>query len=379
MKLIRSVLFAIILAAVFFYVTTYRHQDFHPANWLSHPQHVEIIEASSGESLDPEEQNNINVYRKNIASVVNITSRVMTFDFFYGSVPQEGQGSGFVIDKEGHILTNYHVIENAHDVWVTLHNRKKLRATIVGTDKAHDLAIVQVKGADLQPMTLGDSTKLQVGQKVYAIGNPFGLAGTLTRGIVSSIRQVQEPDGMVIDEAIQTDAAINPGNSGGPLLNWHGEVIGINTMIASNVGQSAGIGFAIPINTAKAVLNDLVTLGRVRRPALGIRTLPIDSELASEMSLPADYGLLIVQAVPGSAADRAGLRGGTDRAYLGNMPIMIGGDLIVAIDGDKIESQQDLAQVMNKHRAGDTIKVTLYRGKKKLEVDVVLAEARDQV
>jgi S1-C subfamily serine protease len=379
MKLIRSVLFAIILAAVFFYFTTYRHQDFHPANWLSHPQHVEIIEASSGESLDPEEQNNINVYRKNIASVVNITSRVMTFDFFYGSVPQEGQGSGFVIDKEGHILTNYHVIENAHDVWVTLHNRKKLRATIVGTDKAHDLAIVQVKGADLQPMTLGDSTKLQVGQKVYAIGNPFGLAGTLTRGIVSSIRQVQEPDGMVIDEAIQTDAAINPGNSGGPLLNWHGEVIGINTMIASNVGQSAGIGFAIPINTAKAVLNDLVTLGRVRRPALGIRTLPIDSELASEMSLPADYGLLIVQAVPGSAADRAGLRGGTDRAYLGNMPIMIGGDLIVAIDGDKIESQQDLAQVMNKHRAGDTIKVTLYRGKKKLEVDVVLAEARDQV
>ncbi len=379
MKLIRSVLFAIILAAVFFYVTTYRHQDFHPANWLSHPQHVEIIEASSGESLDPEEQNNINVYRKNIASVVNITSRVMTFDFFYGSVPQEGQGSGFVIDKEGHILTNYHVIENAHDVWVTLHNRKKLRATIVGTDKAHDLAIVQVKGADLQPMTLGDSTKLQVGQKVYAIGNPFGLAGTLTRGIVSSIRQVQEPDGMVIDEAIQTDAAINPGNSGGPLLNWHGEVIGINTMIASNVGQSAGIGFAIPINTAKAVLNDLVTLGRVRRPALGIRTLPIDSELASEMSLPADYGLLIVQAGPGSAADRAGLRGGTDRAYLGNMPIMIGGDLIVAIDGDKIESQQDLAQVMNKHRAGDTIKVTLYRGKKKLEVDVVLAEARDQV
>jgi S1-C subfamily serine protease len=368
-----------VLASAFFYFTTYRHQDFHPANWLSHPQHVEIIEASSGESLDPEEQNNINVYRKNIASVVNITSRVMTFDFFYGSVPQEGQGSGFVIDKEGHILTNYHVIENAHDVWVTLHNRKKLRATIVGTDKAHDLAIVQVKGADLQPMTLGDSTKLQVGQKVYAIGNPFGLAGTLTRGIVSSIRQVQEPDGMVIDEAIQTDAAINPGNSGGPLLNWHGEVIGINTMIASNVGQSAGIGFAIPINTAKAVLNDLVTLGRVRRPALGIRTLPIDSELASEMSLPADYGLLIVQAVPGSAADRAGLRGGTDRAYLGNMPIMIGGDLIVAIDGDKIESQQDLAQVMNKHRAGDTIKVTLYRGKKKLEVDVVLAEARDQV
>ncbi len=260
-----------------------------------------------------------------------------------------------------------------------MHDRKKYRATIVGTDQAHDLAVVQIKATDLRPMTLGDSTNLQVGQKVYAIGNPFGLAGTLTRGIVSSIRQVQEPDGMVIDEAIQTDAAINPGNSGGPLLNWHGEVIGINTMIASNVGQSAGIGFAIPINTAKAVLNDLVTLGRVRRPALGVRTIPIDPELANELGLASDYGLLIVQAVPGGAADRAGLHGGTERAYLGNTPIMIGGDLIVEIDGGKIETQQDLAQVMNKHRAGDTIKITIYRSKKKLELSVVLGETREQV
>jgi S1-C subfamily serine protease len=196
---------------------------------------------------------------------------------------------------------------------------------------------------------------------------------------VSSIRQVQEPDGMVIEEAIQTDAAINPGNSGGPLLNWHGEVIGINTMIASSVGQSAGIGFAIPINTAKAVLNDLVTLGRVRRPALGVRTIPIDPELAQEMGLAADYGLLIVQAVQGGAADRAGLRGGSERAYLGNTPIMVGGDLIVAVDGDRIETQQNLAQVMNKHRAGDTVTVTIYRGKKKMDVSVTLGESREQV
>jgi len=377
-KFLRPFLLALILAAAFFYFTTYRHGRLHPANWISHPQQVEIIEAAS-ESLDSEEQNNIAVYRKNIGAVVNITSRAMTFDFFYGLVPQEGQGSGFVIDNKGHILTNYHVIADAREVWVTLHNRKKYRATIVGTDRAHDLAIVQIKATDLQPMTLGDSTNLQVGQKVYAIGNPFGLSGTLTRGIVSSIRQVQEPDGMVIEEAIQTDAAINPGNSGGPLLNWHGEVIGINTMIASSVGQSAGIGFAIPINTAKAVLNDLVTLGRVRRPALGIRTIPIDPELAQEMSLAADYGLLIVQAVQGGAADRAGLRGGSERAYLGNTPIMVGGDLIVAVDGEKIESQQTLAQVMNKHRAGDTVTVTIYRGKKKMEVSVTLAEAREQV
>ena len=379
MRFLRSLVFAIVLASAFFYFSTYRNGHLHPANWISNPQHVEITEAAGGETLDAEEQNNINVYRKNIGAVVNITSRVMTFDFFYGLVPQEGQGSGFVIDKEGHILTNHHVIADAREVWVTLHNRKKYKATIVGTDRAHDLAVIQIKAPDLQPMTLGDSTNLQVGQKVYAIGNPFGLAGTLTRGIVSSIRQVQEPDGMVIEEAIQTDAAINPGNSGGPLLNWHGEVIGINTMIASSVGQSAGIGFAIPINTAKAVLNDLVTLGRVRRPALGVRTIPIDPEIAEELSLAADYGLLIVQAVPGGSADRAGLRGGSERAYLGNIPIMIGGDLIVAIDGEKIESQQTLAQIMNKHRAGDTVKVTIFRGKKQMEVSVVLGEARDQV
>jgi S1-C subfamily serine protease len=379
MRFLRSFIIAIVLVCAFFYFTTYRHGRLQTDNWITPPQRADVIEAASGESLDSEEQNNISVYRKNIGAVVNITSRVMTFDFFYGLVPQEGQGSGFVIDKEGHILTNYHVIADARQVEVTLHNRKKYKATIVGTDKPHDLAIVQIKAPDLQPLVLGDSTNLQVGQKVYAIGNPFGLAGTLTRGIVSSIRQVQEPDGLVIDEAIQTDAAINPGNSGGPLLNWHGEVIGINTMIASNVGQSAGIGFAIPINTAKAVVNDLVTLGRVRRPALGVRTIPIDPEVASELGLAADYGLLIVQAVAGGSADRAGLHGGSERAYLGNTPIMIGGDLIIAIDGERVDSQQGLAQAMNRHRAGDTVKVTIFRGKRKMEVPVILGEARDQV
>ena len=379
MRMLRPVAVAVVFVAAFFYFTTYRNGGLYPAKWLGQPHKVEITEAAGGESLDPEEQNNIDVYRKNIGAVVNITSRAMAFDFFYGLVPQEGQGSGFVIDKDGHILTNYHVIADAREIWVTLHNRKKYRAAIIGTDRGHDLAVVQIKAPDLQPMVLGDSTNLQVGQKVYAIGNPFGLSGTLTRGIVSSIRQVQEPDGLVIDEAIQTDAAINPGNSGGPLLNWHGEVIGINTMIASSVGQSAGIGFAIPVNTAKAVLNDLVTLGRVRRPALGVRTIPIDSGLASEMGLAEDYGLLVVQVVPGGAADRAGLRGGTERAYLGNIPIMIGGDLIVAVDDQKIESQQSLAQVMNRHRAGDTVRVTIYRGKKKMDVQVTLGEARDQV
>jgi S1-C subfamily serine protease len=383
MKLLRPIALGVLLAAAFFYFTTYRSNSKRSLDSTAHPgpvsvRPVNITEAASEAPLDPEERNNINVYRKNIQAVVNVTSRAMTFDFFYGLVPQEGQGSGFIIDKDGHILTNYHVIAEAQRLEVTLHNRKKYRATVVGTDRSHDLAVIQIKAPGLSPLTLGDSRNLEVGQKVYAIGNPFGLSGTMTRGIVSSIRSVQEPDGVTIDEAIQTDAAINPGNSGGPLLNWHGEVIGINTMIASNVGQSAGIGFAIPINTAKAVLNDLVTFGRVRRPVLGVRTIPIGPALADQMGLAADYGLLISEITPGSAAARAGLRGGTERAFLGNTPIMLGGDLIVAVNGQRVENQQDLAQIMNNHRAGDTVRVTFYRGKKKMEVNVVLGEAREQ-
>src|SRR5437660_1762189 len=379
MKLLRPLLLAVVLAGAFFYFTTYHRSQTHTTNWFGRPSKLEITEAAGGETPDQEEQNNISVYRKNIGSVVNITSKAVAFDFFYGLVPQEGQGSGFIIDKEGHILTNYHVIADARQVEVTMHNRKKFRATVVGTDPTHDLAVIKIDAPNLTPAVLGDSRNLQVGQKVYAIGNPFGLAGTMTRGIVSSIRPVKEPNGATIDEAIQTDASINPGNSGGPLINWHGEVIGINTMILSSVSQSAGIGFAIPINTAKAVLNDLMTLGRVRRPALGVRISPISADLADEIGLPADYGLLIVKVSPGGSADQAGLHGGTERAYLGNIPIMLGGDLIVAIDGQKVQDEQDLSQTMNNHRAGDTVKVTIYRNKKKIDVNVALGEAREQV
>jgi S1-C subfamily serine protease len=377
MKLLRPIAIAALLVGAFFYYTTYRSATLRTTS--SPPERIEVIQADSTEPLDGEEQTNISVYRKNIGSVVNVTSKAVAFDFFYGLVPQEGQGSGFIIDKDGHVLTNYHVIADARTVEVTLHNRKKYRATVVGSDRSHDLAIIQIKAPDLQAMTLGDSRNLQVGQKVYAIGNPFGLSGTLTSGIVSSIRSVQEPDGVTIDEAIQTDAAINPGNSGGPLLNSHGEVIGINTMIASSVGQNAGIGFAIPVNTAKAVLNDLLTLGRVRRPALGVVTLPISPDIADELGLAADSGLLIIRVVPGGAAERAGLRGGSERAYLGNMPIMVGGDLIVAIDGQEVQDQQELSRIMNSHRAGDTVKVTIYRAKRKVDIEVTLGEARQQV
>ncbi|MFB3915113.1 MAG: S1C family serine protease [Terriglobales bacterium] len=379
MRIVRPLLIAILFAVAFVYFTTYRHRSMNPIEWIRTSK-VEITEAApNSQALDPEEQINIAVYKKAIPSVVNITSTAVSFNFFYGLMPQKGQGTGFILDREGHILTNYHVVENARLVEVTLANRKKYRAQVIGQDQRHDLAIVKINAPNLTPAVLGDSRALLVGQRVFAIGNPFGLNGTMTKGIVSSIRSVQTPEGIPIDEAIQTDAAINPGNSGGPLLNSRGEVIGINSMIATGgVGQSAGVGFAIPINTAKAVLSDLVTLGRVRRPALGIRGLPIGPELASELGLPADYGVLIIQALPGGAAAKAGLHGGTERAMLGNTPIMLGGDLIINIDGQRIEEMQDISRVMNNHRAGDTVTVTVLRGSKEMTFKVTLGEAREQ-
>ena len=256
---------------------------------------------------------------------MNITSVQVAYDFFYQPVPEQGQGSGFVIDKQGHILTNNHVVEGAQLVEVTLSDKKKYKATVLGKDKAHDIALLQISNApDLQPATLADSTHLMVGQRVYAIGNPFGFQGTMTRGIISALRSVQLPTGMKIDNAIQTDASVNPGNSGGPLLNSHGEVIGITTMIASNPNggaeQSAGIGFAIPISTAKAVLDDFARYGRVRRPSMDAVTLEISPDLAQQIGLPADYGVLIERVLPNGAAERAGLHGGSQRAYLGFTP-----------------------------------------------------------
>ena len=376
MKTLRPILLAVVIAAAFYLYTTLRSGTYNPAHWFGNSGKLELTEAAGTEPLDPEERINVDVYKKAISSVVNITSTALTFNFFYGVVPQQGQGSGFIFDKEGHILTNYHVVADARQVEVTLHDRKKYRAQIIGTDQSHDLAVIRIEAPGLVPATLGDSANLQVGLRVFAIGNPFGLQGTMTRGIISSLRSVETPDGAEIDEAIQTDAAINPGNSGGPLLDSHGNVIGINSMIASNVGQSAGIGFAIPINTAKALLNDLVTYGTVRRPALGIQSLPIGPELAGELGLPVDHGMLIMSVTPGGPADRAGLRGGTKEAYLGNIPIKLGGDLIVALDGKPVADQRDLAQIMNNHRAGDTVTVTLYRAQRKLDLKVTLGEAR---
>ena len=376
MKLLRPLVLAILLIAAFYVLTTHPDGFLKPST-VTRPAHVELKEAAAAPAFDSEEQENIAVYKKALPSVVNITSTAVAYDFFYGAVPKQGQGSGFVIDPAGHILTNYHVVEGARQVEVTTGEKKKYRADIVGTDPQHDLAVIQISERAVTPASLGDSRNLVVGQKVYAIGNPFGLSGTMTRGIISSIRSVRGRGGY-IDEAIQTDAAINPGNSGGPLLNSRGEVIGINSMILTGgAEQSAGIGFAIPINTAKAVLDDLVSIGRVRRPTLGILPLPIGPELADQLGLAADSGLLIIQVVPGSGADRAGLRAGNQRAFLGNVPIMVGGDLIVAVDGQPAQDSQELSHIMQKHRAGDTVTVTIYRGKKKLDVRVTLGEARE--
>jgi S1-C subfamily serine protease len=340
----------------------------------------DLKEAVAAPAFDEEEQQNIAVYRKALPSVVNITSTAVAFDFFNRPVPQQGQGSGFILDKQGHVLTNNHVIDNAQRVEVTLADKHKYKATVVGVDKQHDLALLLINAPNLTPATLAESGGLVVGQRVYAIGNPFGLSGTMTRGIISAIRSIGVQGGAPIEDAIQTDAAVNPGNSGGPLLNSRGEVIGVTTLIASaGADQSAGIGFAIPINTAKAVLDDFAKYGRVRRPSLDIVTLPIGPDIAEQIGLPADYGILIERVLPGGAAEKAGLHGGDKRLYQGNTPVMLGGDLIVEMDGKEIQSPQDLNAALNVHRAGDTASVTVYRGQRRMTFKVVLGDAKEAI
>jgi S1-C subfamily serine protease len=388
----RRVLLVLLVLAGFYYVTTHLASSGALAPWLHRTLGLpvaatttpatgpggefDLTEAAAAPAYDTEEQQNIAVYKRALPSVVNITSTAVAFDFFYGSVPQQGQGSGFILDKQGHILTNDHVIDNAQRVEVTLSDKHKYKATVIVADKGHDLALLQITAPNLVPATLSDSQSLNVGQRVYAIGNPFGLSGTMTRGIISAIRSIRGPQGNPIEDAIQTDAAVNPGNSGGPLLNSRGEVIGITTLIAnSGANQSAGIGFAIPIDTAKQVLADFEKYGRIRRPSLDIVNLPIGPDIAEQIGLPADYGILIQRVLPGGAAARAGLKGGTQRAYQGNMPVMLGGDLIVAVDGQEIASPQDLSAAINAHRAGDTVTVTVFRGQKRLDVKVTLGDA----
>jgi S1-C subfamily serine protease len=388
----RLLILTVAILGGFYFVTTHTFSSGAGHGWFGRPisttsaqnsvplpGDMQLTDAHAAPALLPSEQNNIAVYKKALPSVVNITSSTVTYDFFYGAVPEQGQGSGFILNPKGDILTNYHVVSNAQNVEVTLYNKHQYKAKVLMTDKAHDLALLKIDATDLHPATLATSRNLQVGQLVYAIGNPFGLSGTMTRGIISSIRSIRGPMGNLISDAIQTDAAINPGNSGGPLLNSQGDVIGMNTMIDTGGGadQNAGIGFAIPIDEAKAALNDFARYGKVLRPTLGIRGLPIGPDIASQLGLPALPGVLVERTVPGGPADHAGLLGGKQQAYLGNTPIFIGGDLIVAIDGNQVTNDQDIAEIMDGHQAGQTVTVTIYRGQKRMDVKVVLGNAGD--
>ena len=372
---IRPVFLTLLLVGAFVYIASY--SNFRGIPGAQHLSPMQLTVADAQPAYTSEESNRIAVYKRALPSVVNVTSSQLSLDFFYGVVPSESQGSGFILTKDGRILTNYHVIANPQKLEVTLSDKHKYPAKIILQDPAHDLALLQINANNLTPAVLSESRDLQVGQNVYAIGNPFGLNGTMTTGILSSIRSVREPQGATIENALQTDAAINPGNSGGPLLNSRGEVIGMNTLIATGgAEQSSGIGFAIPVDTIKAVLSDFSKYGRVRRPSLGIASVGIGSDLAEQMGLPADDGVLIQRVVPGGAAERAGLRGGNQQAYVGNTPISTGGDFIVAIDDDRVTNPQDVSEIMDRHQAGDVVTVTFYRGRKKMTAKLTLGEAR---
>jgi putative serine protease PepD len=327
--------------------------------------------------LTDEESINVSVYKQASPAVANILTKATEYDFFMDPVPVEGAGSGFVIDPRGYILTNFHVVQEAQSIEVVLGDQSRYAAKFVGADQRNDVALLKVdpKGKHLASLPLGDSSTLQVGQKVLAIGNPFGFQSTLTTGVVSALgRTVQTSQTTFIDEAIQTDAAINRGNSGGPLINSHGDVIGINSAIYTPSGTTAGIGFAIPINTAKAIAHDLMTDGRVHRAFLGVDTFPVNEYLADALGLPVQEGLLVETVTRGGPAAASGIHGGDRVVQVGMRRIYIGGDVIVAIDGQRVASQVDVSLVLNRKRPGDNVTVTVYRGGKKLDITVKLAD-----
>ncbi|HEY2459787.1 MAG TPA: trypsin-like peptidase domain-containing protein [Candidatus Acidoferrum sp.] len=333
--------------------------------------------AARDAALTDDESINVRVYRQAAPAVANILTKATQYDFFMDPVPVEGAGSGFVIDEKGYILTNFHVVQEAQSIEVVLGDQTHYPGKVIGADQRNDVALVKIdpKGKHLSALTLGDSSSLQVGQKVLAIGNPFGFQSTLTTGVVSALgRTVQTSQTTFIDEAIQTDAAINRGNSGGPLINSHGEVIGINSAIYTPSGTTAGIGFAIPINSAKMIAHDLMTDGRVHRAYLGIETLPVGGQLSQALDLPVQEGLLVETVAQNGPAAAAGVHGGDRVVRAGMQRIAIGGDVLVAVDGQKTVSRSDLNILLNRKRPGDTVKLTVYRGGKKLEMSVKLAE-----
>lgn len=328
--------------------------------------------------LRAEEATNVEIYSRVAPAVANIVTRTLEYDVFFEPVAVNGAGSGFLFDPRGYILTNHHVIQNAQQIEVTLGDRSRYTARVVGSDERNDVALIQIDappGKQLPYLPMGDSDALQVGQSVLAIGNPFGFESTLTTGVVSALkRTVQTGPQTFIDGAVQTDAAINQGNSGGPLLNSKGEVIGINSAIYTPSGAAAGIGFAIPINTARQIAQDLITQGRVRRATLGIAARAFGPGVADALGLPVQQGLLIERVLPNSAAAAAGLRGGTRMAIVGMRRVMIGGDVLAEIDGQPINEDFDLTLILNRKRPGDTVTLRIYRGSQRLDVKATLRE-----
>ncbi len=337
---------------------------------------------ADGPGLSPEEQIVISVYKHASPGVVHITSIALAYDVFFNPVPQKGAGSGFVVDDRGYILTNNHVVEEADSLEVTLPDKSKVSAKLVGRDPINDIAVIKiaVPKEKLFPLKMGNSDALQVGQMAIAIGNPFGLDRTVTRGVVSSVgRTLRSESGRQIRGVIQTDAPINPGNSGGPLLNSHGEVIGINSAIYTPSGGSVGIGFAIPIDTAKRLLPQLIAKGRVSHPWLGVAGLDITPEVASALKLPVRQGIVVMQVSPKGPVDRAGIKGSTRKARVGNMLVGVGGDIIVAIEGRKMASIDDLTAFLDGERkAGDQVKIELLRDGRPFTVSVRLGELPDK-
>jgi S1-C subfamily serine protease len=333
--------------------------------------------AASEVTLDPTETENVRIYKQASPSVANILTKTVEYDFFFNPVPVEGAGSGFLIDTDGHVLTNNHVVQGAQTIEVAFGDHAKYKAKFIGADTLNDIALLKIdlNGHKLTALPLGDSRGLLVGQRVLAIGNPFGFQSTLTTGVVSSLgRTVQTGENTFIDEAIQTDASINRGNSGGPLLNSHGEVIGINSAIYAPTGTTAGIGFAIPINTAKRVAEDLIKQGRVRRATIGAEGRTLWPDLAGALNLSVQQGVLVERVVPGGPAAQAGVRGGNRSVQAGLRDLRIGGDVITAINGEPVNSQSDLNLLLNRARPGDTISLTIIRDGKKMNVPVKLGE-----
>ena len=325
-----------------------------------------------------DEQNNIEIYRALAPGVVNIHSTSYARDFFGFVEPQEGSGSGSIIDQQGNILTNYHVIEGAQKLSVSFGGQKNYSARVVGGDPDTDLAVIKLTELPREPLTvvpLGDSERLSVGQKVLAIGNPFGLDRTLTTGVISGLqRPIRARNGRLIEGAIQTDASINPGNSGGPLLDSHGRMIGINSQILSPSGTSAGVGFAVPVSIAKRIVPQLLRSGEVRRAKLGITTRNVEA-LKNQVELPVQDGVLIWQVAPGGAAANAGLRG-LQQTDDGDVEL---GDIIIGIDSEKVGNSDDLSRLLDKHQVGDAVNVQIMRGGRRMSVPVRLSETPDSM